>query len=122
MAAAVAGLEPAYNNVMQLARLVEVVGRVRATTKKTEKIARLAECLQHTRGRETELAALYLSGTLPQGKIGVGWRMIEEAMVERPPAGAPLMLEELDRAFEAIAADQGPGSSERKIGARRGGS
>lgn len=104
---------------MHLAQLVEVVGKVRATTKKTEKTALLADVLRRTRARETELASLYLSGALPQGKIGIGWRMIQEAMVEEPSSGEPLTLAEVDQGFDAIAADQGPGSTERKISALR---
>jgi len=61
---------------MQLSELVAVVQKVRATPKKNEKIALLAECLRRTAGIETELVALYLAGLLPQGKIGVGWRLI----------------------------------------------
>jgi ATP-dependent DNA ligase I len=105
---------------MQLARLVEQVDRVRATSKKTEKVALLAELLRETGGRESELAALYLSGTLPQGRIGVGWRMIQASTVEAPRAGEPLALLEVDEAFAAIAADQGPGSAERKTERLRG--
>jgi DNA ligase 1 len=104
---------------MQLTRLVEVVSKVRATTKKTEKTALLADFLRQTQGKETELAALYLSGALPQGKIGVGWRMIQEAMIEGQPSGEPLTLTDLDQVFDAIATDQGPGSTERKIGTLR---
>jgi DNA ligase-1 len=100
---------------MHLALLVEVVGKVRATTKKTEKIALLAEFLRQTEAKETELAALYLSGSLPQGKIGIGWRIIEAALVEGPPSGEPLTLLALDQALGVIAADRGGGSSERKI-------
>ncbi len=104
---------------MQLARLVDVVGQVRETTKKTEKTGLLASLLRQIRGREAELAALYLSGTLAQAKIGVGWRMVREAMIETAPSGEPLTLAEVDRVFEAIAADQGGGSTQRKIGALR---
>ncbi|GIW53600.1 MAG: hypothetical protein KatS3mg082_0004 [Nitrospiraceae bacterium] len=104
---------------MQLARLVEVVAKVRATTKKTEKVALLAEFLRRTQGKETELAALYLSGALPQGKIGVGWRMIQEATGEGPACGEPLTLTDVDQVFEAVAADRGAGSTERKIGMLR---
>ncbi|HEY3196582.1 MAG TPA: ATP-dependent DNA ligase [Nitrospirales bacterium] len=100
---------------MQLARLVEVVGKLRATTKKTEKIALLAEFLRQTEGKETELAASYLSGSLPQGKIGIGWRIIEAALVEDPASGEPLTLLALDQVLGVIAADQGSGSAERKI-------
>jgi len=47
-------------------------------------------------GKETELAVLYLIGTLPQGKIGVGWRMVQDAMGERGSLESALMLMELD--------------------------
>jgi ATP-dependent DNA ligase I len=104
---------------MRLAGLVEVVSKVRSTTKKTEKVALLADFLRQTQGDETELAALYLSGVLRQGKIGVGWRMIQGAMVEGPSARETLTLMEADRAFDAIAAEQGPGSTDRRIGALR---
>lgn len=104
---------------MRLARLVEVVAKVRATTKKTEKTTLLADLLRQTSGKETELAALYLCGTLPQGKIGVGWRMIQEAMVEISPSGEPLMLKDVNQVFEAIATDQGSGSTERRISTLR---
>ncbi|HET8580003.1 MAG TPA: ATP-dependent DNA ligase [Nitrospiraceae bacterium] len=104
---------------MELARLVEIVHKVRATTKKTEKTALLADFLRQTQGKETELASLYLSGALPQGKMGVGWRMIQDAMVDDPRSGEPLTLTDVDQVFDAIAADQGPGSTERKISSLR---
>ena len=67
---------------MDLAQLVRAVELVRATAKKTEKVHRLAELLRHTHGYETQLAALYLCGSLPQGKIGVGWAVLQKAMAE----------------------------------------
>ena len=94
---------------MELARLVELVSRVRATTKKTEKVALIADFLRQTQGRETELVALYLTGTLPQGRIGVGWRTIEAAMTDQRAGGEPPTLLDVDRALEAIAADEGAG-------------
>jgi len=104
---------------MLLARLVEVVSKVRATTKKTEKMALLADFLRQTQDKETELAALYLSGALPQGKIGVGWRMIQDAMGDDSRSGEPLTLNEVDESFASIASDQGPGSTERKVSSLR---
>ena len=65
---------------MDLASLVALVGRLRATTKKTEKVALIAELLRQARGREIEILALYLTGTLPQGRIGIGWRSLQAAM------------------------------------------
>src|SRR6266542_207520 len=105
---------------MELARLVDLVGRVRATTRKTEKVGLLADFLRQTQGRETELAALYLTGTLRQGKIGLGWLTMQPAMTAEPASGEPPSLLDVDRAFEAIAAEQGPGSSDRKVRILRG--
>ena len=100
---------------MQLSELVAVVQKVRATPKKNEKIALLAECLRRTAGIETELVALYLAGLLPQGKIGVGWRLIQDAMTEAPAAGEGLSLSAVQDRLDVIARDQGTGSTDRKI-------
>src|SRR5438309_11233257 len=105
---------------MHLLKLVELVSRVRATTKKTEKMTLLAEFLSQTHGRETELGALYLCGALPQGKICIGGRLIEEAMTQRPPSGDALTLTDVDHAFDAVVGHQGSGSTERKVGGLRG--
>src|SRR5258708_31745009 len=100
---------------MDFGRLVDLVDHVRSTTKKTEKVSLVAECRGQTKGRETELAALYLPGDLPQGRIGIGWKMVQAAMTDQPPSGSPLTLFDVDQALGALAADEGPGSSERKI-------
>src|SRR5439155_12878524 len=104
---------------MHLLRLVELVSRVRATPKKTEKTALLAEFLRQTHGKETELTALYLCGALAQGKIGIGGRLIQEAMAEKTLSGDALTLTDVDQAFDAIGGHQGSGSTERKVGALR---
>ena len=52
---------------MEWSRLVDLVQRVRATSKKTEKVALIAELLRQTNGRETELAALYSDGLAATG-------------------------------------------------------
>jgi len=105
---------------MELARLVDLVGRVRATSKKTEKVGLLAEFLKQTRELETELTALYLSGTLRQGRIGVGWRTLQPAMLGGAATGEPPSLLDVDQAFEAMAAERGPGSADRKVRILRG--
>jgi DNA ligase-1 len=104
---------------MELARLVELVGRVRATSRKTEKTRLMAEFLAQTRGPETALAALYLSGTLPQGRIGIGWRALHSVFGDGPHSGEPLALADVDAAFSAIAAEAGAGSAERRAAALR---
>jgi DNA ligase 1 len=104
-----------YPCPMQWSRLVELVGRVRATSKKGEKVALIAEQLAQTRGHETGLLALYLTGTLPQGRIGVGWKTLEPAMPSGPAIGEPLTLARVDEALSAVAAETGPGSAERRL-------
>ena len=101
--------------MLPLTHVVHIVASVRATTKKTEKIRLLAECLRRTQGRETALAALYLSGSLPQGKIGVGWSVIQKAMQDAPASGEPLTLPDVDDALNRLAAEQGAGSTERRV-------
>src|SRR5690349_17794694 len=105
---------------MTLQALTELVARVRATSKKSEKVALIADLLRQTRDRESELLALYLTGTLPQGRIGLGWRSLQAAMPEGPRQGAPLELLELDRVFDDVAAQRGSGSAERRAKALRG--
>jgi DNA ligase-1 len=95
---------------MLLSSLVEGVGRVRATTRKTEKIALLADLLRPTRGRETELAALYLTGTLPQGRIGLGWRTLQSAATEAPRPGPRSGPPDERRGIHSRAADLGTGA------------
>jgi len=99
---------------MELADLVALVGRLRATTKKTEKVAQIAALLQQAREREIELLALYLTGTLAQGRIGIGHRGLQAAMPSGPPIGEALTLAGLDQALAGLAKEQGQGSAERR--------
>ena len=99
---------------MRLAELVALVGRLRATSKKTEKVAQIAALLQQAREREIELLALYLTGTLAQGRIGIGYRGLQAAMPSGPAIGEPLTLAGLDQALSELAKEQGQGSAERR--------
>lgn len=99
---------------LELAQLVEVVGRLRSTPRKGEKVAHLANLLRVARGREIELVGHYLSGSLPQGRIGIGWRMVQEALTDAPAEGATLTVRDVDHALDALALERGPGSNDRK--------
>ena len=100
---------------MELKRLVESVNSVRSTPKKTEKTQLLANLLKQAQGKDIELVAHYLVGTLPQGRIGIGWRIIEQASADLRVADSSLSLHQIDTVLDAIAADQGAGSTARKI-------
>ena len=100
---------------MELVRLVEAVEQVRATSRKSEKVRLLADALRATQGPETALAAMYLSGSLPQGKIGIGWNLIQQSLEDGPNAGEPLTLTDVHQALDRLAAERGSGSTERRI-------
>src|SRR5688572_2420910 len=100
---------------MQLSSLVQCVTRVREVSRRLEKVSLLAALLSAARGREVELAALYLTGTLPQGRIGLGWRTLQSALTEAPAEGDALTLEDVDRMADAVARERGAGSADRKM-------
>lgn len=106
-----------YHGRMQLQHLVQLSRRLRAATRKNEKISLIADFLKQTAGEETALSALYLTGTLPQGKIEIGGRMLRAALSEEPASHSPLTLREVDDCFNRMADDGGTGSSGRKIAA-----
>ncbi|MCX6395933.1 MAG: ATP-dependent DNA ligase [Propionibacteriales bacterium] len=97
---------------MQLAHLAATSAALAATRSRIEKRNLLAELLGTTEIEEVELAATYLSGTLPQRRTGVGWRGLSDlpAAAQEPS----LSLLEVDAALEAIAGLGGPGSAGRR--------
>jgi len=106
---------------LPLSALTALVERVRATSKKTEKVTLIADVLRQARGREAELLAMYLTGALPQGRIGLGWSTIHSALEGAPPPrDEPLALLDVDRAFDALAGERGAGSADRRIRTLRG--
>jgi DNA ligase-1 len=98
---------------VQLAHFVAQVARVRATSKKTEKAAILADLLRDS-GDDAGLAALYLCGVLPQGRIGIGWKTLEPVVTDAPAHGLPLALADVDAALTGVAGERGAGSAERR--------
>ena len=89
---------------MTLSDLVQVVARVRATPKKSEKVALLAEALRKSRAREIELAALYLSGApqpfqVTMRRLG---RQKEVAALQREIPLSPFMFDALSLDGETL--------------------
>ncbi|UCC66024.1 MAG: ATP-dependent DNA ligase [Deltaproteobacteria bacterium] len=95
--------------------LEEVSTRVSATTKKKEKISLLARFLLQAKGEEIALAAYYLSGRLPQGRLGIGWKMLQEAAEDLSRLPRPLSLLDINTFLESLSSEKGPGSLERKV-------
>src|SRR5882724_537028 len=100
---------------MLFAELASVSQRVAATSRRLEKIAALAACLQHLAAEEIEIAVPFLSGETRQGKIGVGYSLLRSA---RPETAAPtpsLNLLDVDRELGSIAEAVGPGSAALRV-------
>ena len=98
-----------------LSELVVVSERVAATGARLGKVRELAGALGTLSAQEVPLATRYLSGELPQGRIGLGYAALSAAASAPAAPEATLSILELDRAITELAAVRGAGS-----GARRG--
>ena len=104
---------------MQLHDLVVTSKRISETSRRLEKIAFLAEFLRRLPPEEISIAVSYLSGNLPQGRIGVGYASLRESL---PASSAPeptLTLTEVDEAFGRTAMITGPGSAALRLDSLR---
>jgi DNA ligase-1 len=100
-------------------KLAAVSEKVAATTRKKEKTFLLSGLLQEARGEEIALAASYLSGELPQKRLGVGWAILQQALQGIALELRPLSLVELNQRLDGIAQTTGAGSIEIKAGLLR---
>ncbi len=105
---------------MRLADIVGTSERVRATRSRKQKIGHLAELLAGRSADEVRIVVSWLSGVMPQGRIGVGYSTVFKA-AETPAAEASsLSMGEVDASLTAIAGTSGPGSKKAKEEAVRG--
>jgi DNA ligase 1 len=96
---------------MRFDELVSTSRAVGETSARLGKIQRLAALLTRVAPAEVEIAVAFLSGTLRQGRIGVGARLLW-ALRDTAPAESPMLsLSEVDEAFGRVAAAAGAGSS-----------
>ena len=103
---------------MTLAELVAASDRAAATSSRKDKIAGLADALRHTSDAEAPIAALWLSGDLPQGRIGLGPAAVRDAWPEGTASSREsdgLGILEVDAAFARMAALEGPGSTTGRV-------
>jgi DNA ligase-1 len=97
--------------VSLFANLVQASGRVGATSARLAKVRELASFLRATPADEIEAAVLYLSGEIPQGRIGIGYAMLQGAAEQSAADSATLSIAEVDRRLANIAALRGGGSA-----------
>ena len=96
------------------ATLVGTSQRVGATPARLAKIRALAELLAALEPQEIEIATLYLSGELPQGRIGIGYATLQAAAATAAAQGATLTIVEVDRRLATLATIRGSGSTPRR--------
>ena len=97
---------------MKFANLVQVSKHVGEASGRLEKIARLASLLTEVPPEEIEIAVAFLSGSIRQNRLGIGYAAMQSAM---PMAAAEpnLELAEVDAAFNRICrVSAGKGSSQ----------
>ena len=93
--------------------IVQAADAVAATTSRTAKIGLLADVLGRVAVDEVEPAIGFLTASVRQGRLGVGWRTIAD-LAERasaPTDHASLTVTEVDAAIERLAALGGTGSA-----------
>ena len=96
---------------MLLAELLAASERVAATRSRLAKIDALAECLRRLDASEVALGVAYLSGDTRQGRIGIGYAALKDALAATP-AGAPgLTLAQVDEALARLDQTKGEGSA-----------
>jgi DNA ligase-1 len=96
---------------VRLARVVATSTAVAETSGRLQKIAHLAELLRALEPQEINIAIAFLTGSPRQGRIGVGYATIREAMNTPAATEAALDLREVDAAFDRLAATAGAGSA-----------
>jgi len=98
-----------------LQTLVSTSTQVASTSGRLAKIKLLADLLQQARPEEIETVIAYLSGTLPQSKLGVGWATLQGTRDQGLGASAAqLEIKEVDETLERIAKTSGKGSGTEK--------
>jgi DNA ligase-1 len=98
---------------MRLVELALASEAVAGTRSRLDKIRLLADALEPATPEEMPVAVTWLSGSLPQGTIGVGWAALRD--LPSAVAGDPtLTVTEVDQAFTEVQAATGPGSQARR--------
>lgn len=98
-----------------LAHLVAVSDAITKTRSRLEKTRALAELLARTPQDEVKLAVTYLSGFIPQGRIGVGYAQVKKLSDVAPASSASLGLKDVDAMLTRFAEEGGTGSAARKL-------
>ncbi|MET9831598.1 ATP-dependent DNA ligase [Streptomyces sp. NPDC006385] len=93
---------------MLLTRLAQVSQEVAATSARSRKIALLAELFRDAEAEDVPIVTPYLAGRLPQGRLGVGWKVLSRPVA--PAAEPTLTVREVDARLTELGKVSGAGS------------
>ena len=97
-----------------LANLAGTSRRVSANAARSGKIRELAAFLRTLAADEIDIAVHYLSGEIPQGKIGIGYSSLRTAASSPAAVEGTLTIVELDHFLTTLATLRGAGSTTRR--------
>ncbi len=98
---------------MLLNQLVQTSDKVASTSGRLAKIKLLAELLKQAAPDEIETIIAYLSGTIRQAKVGVGWATLQAAKGQAAKTPT-IALKDVDAALDLVANATGKGSAATK--------
>ncbi|MFE7210500.1 ATP-dependent DNA ligase [Streptomyces sp. NPDC001698] len=93
---------------MLLARLARVSREVAAASARSRKIVLLAELFREAGAEDVPVVIPYLAGRLPQGRLGVGWKVLGRRVA--PAAEASLTVREVNARLSELGKVSGTGS------------
>ena len=96
---------------MLLGDIVDTSQALSRTRSRKEKIRHLEETLARLTPDEIRIGVEYLAGNLPQGRIGIGYALLNKIRSEPDASASGLTLAEVDGVFDDIAATKGRGSA-----------
>ncbi|MGH6960026.1 MAG: ATP-dependent DNA ligase, partial [Dongiaceae bacterium] len=105
---------------MLLNDIVETSRRVGEVSGRLAKIGQLAARLRQAVGDEIDIAVAWLSGELRQGRIGIGYAALREAMAETAAPTPSLTLGDVDAALERVSQTRGARSGWERLRLLRG--
>jgi DNA ligase 1 len=100
--------------VTSLAELARTSLRVGTTAARKAKVRELAALLGALTPEEIDIGVHYLSGEIPQGKIGVGFSAVRAAASAQASDEETLSIGEVDQRLTELAAMRGSGSAARR--------
>ena len=100
-----------------LGELVRTSQRVGASAARRVKVRELAALLKVLTAEEVDIGVHYLSGEIPQGKIGIGYAAVRAAASAPATEFETLSIAEVDRRLSELAGMRGGGSAARRAAA-----